>query len=162
MCRNNTVLDPVLIYINNIIENTENKYSPFIQNISIDLISDLHIDQWSTNHIMKHPYGEVKDKPFNLIKKSDILIIAGDISDDLDLSIKYINDISKYYEKILFVDGNHEHVNAYPNLYELNYIDNKIKLLKNDKIIYLPDNEYIINDKVFIGYCGWWDYNGEK
>ena len=30
------------------------------------------------------------------------------------------------------------------------------------KLYILPDNEYIIDDKVFIGYCGWWDYNDKK
>ena len=82
--------------------------------------------------------------------------------DDIDLSIKYINNISKKYEKILFVDGNHEHVNRYIELYNIKDIHDKIKSLNNDKIKYLPDNEYIINDKVFIGYCGWWDYNDKK
>ena len=45
-CRSETELDPVLIYINNIISNPENKYSPFYKNtinerkdLSIDLIS---------------------------------------------------------------------------------------------------------------------------
>ena len=64
---------------------------------------------------MKHPYGDIVHKPVELNNKSDILIIAGDISDDIDLSIKYIDNISKKYKKILFVDGNHEHVNRYPN-----------------------------------------------
>lgn len=163
MCRNNTILDPVLIYINNIIDNKDNKYSPFKkENLSIDLISDLHIDQWSNDIKMKHPYGDIVHKPVELNNKSDILIIAGDISDDIDLSIEYIDNISKKYEKILFVDGNHEHVNRYPNLYNIKDIHDKIKSLNNDKIVYLPDNEYIINDKVFIGYCGWWDYNDKK
>ena len=94
--------------------------------------------------------------------KSDILIIAGDISDDLDLSLNYMNNISDKYEKILFVDGNHEHVNAYPDLYDTNFIHKKVNELNNDKIIYLPDNEYIINNKVFIGYSGWWNYDNKN
>ena len=163
MCRNETILDPVLIYINNIINNKDNKYSPFKnKNLSIDLISDLHIDQWSNHIKIKYPYGDIVHKPIELNNKSDILIIAGDISDDIDISIEYINDISQKYKKVLFVDGNHEHVNAYPELYDIKDIYDKIKLLNNDKIVYLPHNEHIIDDKVFIGYCGWWDYNEKK
>ena len=63
MCRTNTILDPILLLINKLIDNKENKYSP-LNKISIDLISDLHIDQWSTKHVMKHPYGEIKDIPY--------------------------------------------------------------------------------------------------
>ena len=168
-CRRETELDPVLIYINNIISNPENKYSPFYKktinerkDLSIDLISDLHIDQWSSEYNIKYPYGIIKDIPFHIDKKSDILVVAGDISDDLNLSLKWMDEISHKYKKILFVDGNHEHVNAYPNLYDINHIHNSVKSLNNDKIIYLPNNEYIIDDVVFIGYCGWWDYDNKQ
>ena len=167
-CRQETELDPVLIYINNTIDNSENKYSPCYKktlndkDLSIDLISDLHIDQWSPEHKIKYPYGIIKDIPFHINNSSEILVVAGDISDDLNESLKWMNNISNKYEKILFVDGNHEHVNAYPNLYDINYIQNSVNSLNNDKIIYLPDNEFIIDDKVFIGYCGWWDYNNKQ
>lgn len=168
-CRRETELDPVLIYINNVISNPENKYSPFLKktiskrkDLSIDLISDLHIDQWSTEYKIKYPYGIVKDIPFHIDNKSDILVVAGDISDDLNLSLKWMDEISHKYNKILFVDGNHEHVNAYPNLYDINHIHNSVKSLNNDKIIYLPNSEYIIDDIVFIGYCGWWDYDNKQ
>ena len=36
MCRNNTILDPVLIYINNVIDNKDNKYSPFKKNTFVN------------------------------------------------------------------------------------------------------------------------------
>ena len=48
--------------------------------LSIDLISDLHIDQWSNDIKMKHPYGDIVHKPVELNNKSDILIIAGMLS----------------------------------------------------------------------------------
>ena len=134
-----------------------------ISKISIDLISDLHIDQWDSKYNIKYPYGKIINKPFILDNaNSKILIIAGDISDDLELSLNYINNISDKYDKILFVEGNHEHVNAYPELYDTNFIHKKVNELNNDKIIYLPDNEIIINNKVFIGYSGWWNYDNEN
>ena len=106
----------------------------------MDIISDLH-------------------SPLSFKPKSDILIIAGDISDDLDLSIKYLDNISKLYKKVLFVDGNHEHVNKYPELYSTNNIYSKIKNLKNDKIVYLPKESYRFKDTMIIGCNGWWDYS---
>ncbi len=127
--------------------------------MNIDIVSDLHIDHWSNDIPCKYPYGVKKHFPLNVIKSdSDYLIVAGDISDDINLSVDYLNYISKYYKKILFVDGNHEHVNNYPNLYDYDTITN---LLNNDKIVFLSKNPYVINKKVFIGCCGWWDYCNE-
>ena len=40
LCRSKCVLDPVLLFINKIIDNKDNKYSPFQNTLSIDLISD--------------------------------------------------------------------------------------------------------------------------
>ena len=91
--------------------------------------------------------------------QNEILIVAGDVSDNLQNTIKYLDDISQYYQKILFVDGNHEHVNAYPNLYSQKEINEEIKKLDNNKIVYLPCNPYQIGKTLVIGACGWWDYN---
>ena len=58
---------------------------------------------------MKYPCGIRTDSEYKWNKTDNkILIIAGDISDNLDLSIDYIDNISEYYDKILYVDGNHE------------------------------------------------------
>lgn len=125
-----------------------------------DICSDLHIDQWNKNLYQKYPCGIREYNNLSWEKKDNtILIIAGDISDNIDLSIKFIDDISENYDKILFVDGNHEHVDLYPKLYSMEYINQKIKKKENDKLIYLPCNDYIVNDTVFIGFCGWWNYN---
>jgi len=128
--------------------------------IKCDICSDLHIDQWNKTLKQKYPCGI---RTFNNLswKKKDntILIIAGDISDNINLSIDYINNISHNYEQILFIDGNHEHVELYPKLYTTEYINKIVKQKQNDKLIYLPCNDYIIGDTVFIGFCGWWNYN---
>lgn len=124
-----------------------------------DICSDLHIDQWDLKLKPEFPCGLVKNFPLKLKKShGNILIIAGDISDKLDLSINYMNKLSKYYKKILFTDGNHEHVEKYPNLYSQNEINKRINENNNSKIVYLPKNPYILDDTVFIGCCGWWDY----
>ena len=86
--------------------------------INIDIVSDLHIEQWDSSIKNKYPSGKIKDSPYKFPnKKSNILIIAGDISDDINNSLNYINELSKIYQNVLFIDGNHEHVNKYPNLY---------------------------------------------
>lgn len=124
--------------------------------LSVDLVSDLHIDQWSTKYNKPYPSGEVKNFPFEFDKTgSKYLVVAGDISDNINWSLDYLDKVSNKYEKILFVEGNHEHVNRYPNLYTKSDITS---LIKNDKLIYLPEKSYVIDDTVFIGSCGWWDY----
>lgn len=165
-CKTECVLDPSLIFINKILDNNLNneKYSPFQKNNLnyFDICSDLHIDQWDPKIPNKYPCGLIRDIPLNLIKSttdvSNYLIVAGDVSDNIDITIEYLNELSNYYEKILFVDGNHESVHKYPVLHSTEYIYERIKQFKNDKIVYLPKNHFKINRYVFLGCCGWWDY----
>ena len=44
------------------------------------------------------------------------------------------------------------------NLYTCQEIKRRISKLNNDKIIYLPLTN-VYNDTLFLGMCGWWDYN---
>lgn len=125
--------------------------------IKLDIVSDLHIDQWSLDYKNIYPCGTIKDKPYEFKQSnSDYLIVAGDISDNLEDSITYLNQISKFYKKILFVDGNHEHVHKYPNLYNNDEIQS---LITNNKLVYISKTPFKINETIFIGNCGWWDYN---
>lgn len=127
---------------------------------SLDISSDLHIDQWDKKYKMSYPCGQIKDSPLSFPQtKNKILIVAGDVSDDLDISLKYLDELSQFYDRILFVDGNHEHVSAYPHLYTDNEIQKRVKALKNEKIIFLPKTHYVNGDTVVFGVCGWWDYN---
>jgi len=126
---------------------------------NVDFVSDLHIESWDTKLHFKHPYGERKNKKFNIKPSSEILIVAGDISDNIHLSIKYLNHLSKYYNYILFVDGNHEHVEIIPKLYSHKQINELFLKNNNPKLIYLPENTFIYENTAFVGYCGWWNFN---
>lgn len=124
--------------------------------MNIDLISDLHIDSWDSKYVTKYIVPPINSKVLILKNYSKYLIVAGDISDNIYMTIDYLNILSKNYDKILFVDGNHEHVESYPNLLCKNNIQN---LIKNPNIIYLPKQPYIMNDTAFVGVNGWWNYN---
>ena len=128
--------------------------------IKIDIVSDLHIDQWSKKYNIKFPCGEVIERPF-IFRETDAeyLIVAGDISDILENSLQYLDTITKLYKKIFFVDGNHEHINYYPYTYSRSHIK---KCITNSKIVFLPITPYRIDDTVIIGVNGWWDYNNEN
>ena len=70
-----------------------------MDNLSIDIVSDLHIDQWDDTIDSKYPYGIRSYQPYNFNdSKSDILVIAGDISDNLDMSLKFIDEIENCLE----------------------------------------------------------------
>lgn len=161
-CRKDTTIDPILIILKTIVP-CDKKYSPLNKNnatICTDVVSDLHIDQWSSCHPNKYPYGKISNHPFVFeSNQSKYLIVAGDISDDINISISYLNDVSQHYKKVLFVDGNHEHVHKYPKLYSREEIN---QLVTNDKVVYLPMNPFKINDIIIIGSCGWWNYSNEN
>ena len=130
--------------------------------ILIDIVSDLHIDQWNTDLDNKYPCGQRSNYPYDFDnKKANILVVAGDTSDNINLSLDYLEQVSEKYDKILFIDGNHEHVHKYPNLYKTSEINEKVKARNSNKLVYLPENHYIIDKTVFIGFCGWWDYNNK-
>ena len=99
-----------------------------MDNLSIDIVSDLHIDQWDNTIESKHPHGIRAYKPYDFNDShSDILVIAGDVSDDLDITLNFIDKISSKYKYVLFVDGNHEHVHRYPKLFTDDDIYEKVK-----------------------------------
>jgi len=91
-----------MIILNTLVD-YDKKYSPFKNNKIVekfDIVSDLHIDQWSHKYISKYPCGEIKECPYKFSKsESDYLIVAGDISDDLNISINYLNENSVNYKK---------------------------------------------------------------
>jgi Icc-related predicted phosphoesterase len=124
---------------------------------SFDYCSDLHIDYWDKKWRTLYMREGEKHHPMCWKKKSDLLVVAGDISDNLDYSIEYLKEIKKYYKKIIFVDGNHEHIYITPKIYTKKCISDKF--LGLDGIHYLPSKDIIVEKTVFIGACAWWDYD---
>ena len=127
--------------------------------VQFDYVSDLHIDHWHEEYSSLTPLGLTKNFPMKWKNiKSEILIIAGDVSDDLELTYQYIVGVIKpHYKKIFFIDGNHEH-----NLKMYSHAQIFRKFQDQEDIHYLPLDEVIIGDTVFLGYCGWWDFSQSK
>ena len=124
------------------------------------IVSDLHIDNWDLSLPNEYACGKRSNNPmiwnFN---KNKILVIAGDISDNYNLSINYLDKISLYYKKIIFIDGNHESIEVYPRLLTRKSMKLNLDNIKNDKLIQLTNSSYIINNTAFVGICGWWNFN---
>lgn len=114
----------------------------------VDIVSDLHVDYWNNTRF---------EYDWESNKKADIVIIAGDIADDIGLVIKELHRACDVYDKVLYVDGNHESTQHYNDL----SIANTMILdgLKNrQNFIHLYYNDFILDNLVIIGACGWWDF----
>mgnify|MGYP000257563993 FL=1 len=75
------------------------------------IVSDLHIDYWSSSYTLQHRCGKMLEQPLHMdsfihttAQEPVYLIVAGDISDNIDITLHYINSISMYFTKVLFVD----------------------------------------------------------
>lgn len=110
-----------------------------------DLVSDIHVEHWDNN------YDFLKEK------QSNILVVAGDISDDPVRSFEWLSVVSSEYSQILVVDGNHEHQGRGFPLTEIN-AEFKELCDKIANVHYLADGMFVKDGVAFIGRCGWWNY----
>lgn len=114
----------------------------------VDVVSDLHVDYWSD-----FVYDWKKNQ------RASTVIIAGDIADTLDLVIDELNKACDVYDKVLYVDGNHESTHFYNDLdYANRYINEQLKHRNN--FFNLSTQEVVFDDikVVVMGVCGWWDF----
>lgn len=124
--------------------------------MKFDLMSDLHVD---LSPGYKLDYAAMATSP--------IAVVAGDVSNDPYTTILELDRIALAYEKVIFVDGNHEH---YDNRSESKNRANRMppetyailrKELEKSNIIYLDQgrNAHIIGDVAFVGANNWYDFN---
>jgi len=120
--------------------------------MKFDLCSDLHI-----NHYAPFQWNIVTPS------EADTLIIAGDLSENLENNANFLLDAKQYYKNVAYVDGNHDS-------YQIGKFQNERKSVsENEKYLadvaardgwyYLLTNDLIIDDTVFIGNNGWYDWN---
>jgi len=115
--------------------------------MNFDLVGDLHIDHWGRSFETDWLYDQ----------RSDILVVAGDVSDSVDQTCAFLSRLTAYYAKILVVDGNHEHQTS------MAYLDESVKhwrrSVAQSGATYLGDEQPLINGVKFIGVCGWWSFD---
>lgn len=115
--------------------------------MKFDLVSDLHIDHW----------GRSFETDWLFDQRSDILVIAGDTSDSIDQTCEYFRLLTKYYSKILVVDGNHEHQTTMESIDESTVYWQQA--VAQSGAIYLGQENPLIDGVRFIGICGWWSFD---
>ena len=116
----------------------------------VDIVSDLHIEHWDS-----FPYDWQKNK------QSNIVVIAGDISDDILLTVRELQKACKVYKYVIFVDGNHEsgkmerHLDA-----SITDIYNYMQEFPN---FYSLHHDTCIFDRIaFVGSCLWWNFENSN
>lgn len=119
-----------------------------MRKLVIDYISDLHLGFYLPyNQNTKFNKNDIKYFVNTVIKpkiKGEVLVIAGDICEDIDVLIEFLNKCSNYYERIFFVAGNHEYyLTTQEMLDDFDGLsENKIRKINktfnnNEKIIFL-------------------------
>lgn len=107
-----------------------------------DTCSDIHIHNEKQFQQICHNIQENK--------KSDTLLIAGDISDDILKSEKIVKTFESIYNNVFAITGNHD--------YYLRNIDDVDEYLSNNRNFLTPKHPFkIINDTVIIGLTCWYD-----
>jgi len=115
--------------------------------MKFDLVSDLHIDHWGQSYEFDWLHSQ----------NSDILVVAGDTSDSVDITCEYLSKLTHYYDNVLVVDGNHEHQNSMENLKQS--IQYWRGCISQTSAIYLSVLQPIFDKVKFIGVCGWWSFD---
>lgn len=113
-----------------------------------DIVSDLHVEHW------EHARYDWRAQ-----KRSDNVIIAGDVADNLLTTVQELKTACDVYERVLYLSGNHEATHYYDRLERV-----------GPTISYMMENRpnftnLDLNDAVFeqerlavVGKTGWWDF----
>ena len=124
----------------------------------VDLVSDLHENTWDGSmqcesmHPMKWEKGS-----------SSILVVAGDVTDNINHTCDVLRNIDGCYRTVLFVEGNHDHADNYPELHLRSSWSRRKELnrcMMFMNIVYLPSAIYVERVSPLCA-CGWWDYNNQ-
>lgn len=139
--------------------------------MKFDFCSDLHVDAWHQTTQLKYapgagPQSRDATGKFQHIDwawyknpDSNVLIIAGDISNSIDTTADVFIDASKVYEWVVVVEGNHEHYDITRKMaHNTEYLESLLKPYQN--IILLNGNSRQIGDVLFTGALGWYDWSG--
>lgn len=133
--------------------------------LSVDYISDLHLDHWIKEYNPQHKNFKIKCQEIidNLKPKSDVLIIAGDLG-HYDAQIKgFLSSIRSYYKHIIVVLGNHDLYFLTGSIFynHKGHFKNRIEYLKNicnELDIHLLDGDSVtIENRIFYGAKGFFD-----
>jgi len=112
--------------------------------LSFDLISDLHLDNQPID--------------FTGLPTSSICVVAGDVAEDHDFVVAFLNHLSQCYQQVLYIDGNSEHKYNLLDI-ELSQLTLKHSINQLKRVQYLYDDVVVVNGVAFVGTNGWWAFD---
>src|SRR5690349_2043526 len=138
--------------------------------MKIDICSDMHIDHWwHTTKVL------ALDGPKTVwhdgsalyvdwawyrenVGGGDVLIIAGDLSNSIEVATKSLLHASEVYRYVVYVDGNHEHYNKMP--YSRNMVDIALACAMLPNVVFLSSDSpvFTVEHVAFVGANGWYDW----
>lgn len=123
--------------------------------MKIGVISDLHIDANSNDQISIESFEEILTNEINE-QEIELLLIAGDVSNQATLSHQFIENIKQKTNKpVLFVPGNHDYWSKGQEEKNTNETLAYFKA-QEESIIEKP---FVINDEwAIVGHSAWYDY----
>lgn len=138
--------------------------------MKIDFCSDLHVDMWHGTTQLHDPErrmwtGEPRESTFLYIDwryyknpESRVLVIAGDISNNLITTQQVISAAAEEYEYVVVVEGNHDHYDGDMTVDQgMDFLTNALAQYPN--VYYLKhDTGLLVDGVAFLGATGWYDF----
>lgn len=113
--------------------------------MNFDIISDIHRETWDHFDWTGQP-------------TSQYCIVVGDVARDRTLVIDTLEQLSKVYTGVFYIDGNDEHKDYAEDLTtSYNELTELISSLGN--VVYLHDNVVVMNGIAILATNGWWSYD---
>jgi len=113
--------------------------------MNFDIISDIHRETWDHFDWTGQP-------------TSQYCIVVGDVARDRLLVIDTLEQLSKVYTGVFYIDGNDEHKDYAEDLTtSYNELTELISSLGN--VVYLHDNVVVMNGIAILATNGWWSYD---
>jgi len=124
--------------------------------LKIAAISDLHVlPDGSDRNLLESIKRRVEDL------EPDVFVIAGDISDRLDVISNSLSQLKVDSCTNLYVAGNHDiwfEDGKTPSSLE-KYSKHMNEICRTNGFIHLPDHHFISGNTAFVGSIGWYDYS---
>lgn len=112
---------------------------------AFDLISDLHVDTWSS-----FDWTDQATSPY--------CVVAGDIARDRERLVETLTHLGTIYAGVFFIDGNEDHRSYYDDIGD-SYKDLSQRIENIPNVVFMQDRLIIINGVAIIATNGWWSYD---
>ena len=114
-----------------------------------DLVSDVHDDFYRNGTLLSY---------LERMRNADVLVVAGDVSNERARTADVLNEMTRVYPDVVFVDGNHDHygqqnVRETETAYFLSRLERNVVYLRPQR-----PGPVTLDGITFVGLNGWYDF----